>query len=302
MRVSPPQLVGLLLSFVAVAAVSLAALEGVQPRTQLVIGCKNFTESRFLAHLLARAIEERSGLECQVRELASTSLCYDALQAGAIHLYPEYTGTLLVEVWRQPSLSDPRATLSRVVELAESHELAAVSPFGFDNTYVMAVRSELAERLKLGKVSQLTGHPDLLAGFPSEFNERPDGYPGLIRHYGLELRRPPVDLAPGHMYAAAARGQVDLISAFSTDARIEQFQLTLLEDDRGFFPSYQALTLIRQETLARWPQLRPILASLAGRLDEATMRSINGRIDQGGVPVRQAAEDFFRQLEAAPRT
>lgn len=292
------QLMALLAGFMAIACLSLLSLDAVQPKARLVIGCKNFTESRFLANLLATAIRERTGLDCQVRELASTSLCYDALRAGAIDLYPEYTGTLLVEVWKQGFESDSHVALERVRELAEERGLVALCPFGFENTYVLAVRPELAERLNLTRASQLAAHPELVMGFPSEFNERPDGYPGLKRHYKLHFDSPPVDLAPGHMYAAAARGQVDVISAFSTDPRIQQFKLVLLEDDGQFFPSYEALCLVNALTLESYPQLRPVLASLAGTLDEKTMQAMNGRIDLSDVPVRQAAEEFFRALSS----
>lgn len=301
MRINPPQLVGLLLGFALVALVSLGTLKAVQPTSQLAIGCKNFTESRFLANLLATAIRERSGLQCRVRELASTSLCYDALQAGAIDLYPEYTGTMLVEIYKQPSLSDPKETFERAGTLAQEHQLVIGNAFGFNNTYVMATNQQTAARLHLEKVSQLAQHPELTAGFPSEFMQRPDGYPGLEKTYGLHFSRPPVDLAPGHMYAAVARGQVDIISAYSTDGRIDQFQLVTLEDDRHFFPSYEAVTLLREQTVQSYPQLEPILGSLEGCLDEQVMRKINADIDLHAVPVRQAAETFWK-TQTAPRT
>lgn len=263
----------------------------------LVIGSKNFTESRLLAEIMAQAAERRAGIRVERRELGSTGLCWDALGKGAIHAYPEYTGTLLTDILKQPPVADPRIALDQVkAGLGQRPDLVLGKPFGLNDTYVLAMRQDEAKRLNVTRISELAQHPDLVAGFTSEFNQRPDGWPGLAKHYGLKLDRPPVDLSPGHMYQAVRDGQVTVISAFSTDARLPQFKLIALVDDRLFFPAYEALPVMRLDRITMYPAVAEVWASLAGRIDDATMTSLNQRVDLDGVPVAQVAAYFLDNL------
>lgn len=297
MSTSPTRWALVALGLLTVAALCLVGLQRLEQRSNLVIGSKNFTESRLLAALMAEAVEGQSGLTVQVRELGSTTLCFEALRTGAIDLYPEYTGTLLVDILQQPAIAAPGPALQAARELAASrYPMSVLDPFGFNNTYVLVMDSAEAARKGIRDISDLNGHPELRAGFTSEFNQRPDGYPGLARHYGLRFQSPPVDLAPGHMLAALARGQVQLASAFSTDYRIRQFNLAELRDDKLFFPDYQAVPLVRQEALERFPALLPALQRLGGCLDDPTMRELNRRVEQDGTPVGQVAQEFWLQL------
>ncbi|MEW6279928.1 MAG: glycine betaine ABC transporter substrate-binding protein [Candidatus Eremiobacterota bacterium] len=284
-------------ALLAVGILSLALLNARADSDVLVVGCKNFTESRLLAALMARTIRDSTGLPVEVRELGSTTLCFDALRTRAIHIYPEYTGTLLVEILRGPSVTDPGRALDEARRRAsQQFQMEVLEPFGFNNTYVLAMRGDRARQLEVQTLSDLTRHPELQAGFTSEFLQRSDGYPGLAAHYGLRFRRSPVDLAPGHMYGAVRGGQVDLISAFSTDFRLDLFGLTALEDDRGFFPAYQAVPLVRRATLERYPALKPALARLKGRIDDQAMRELNRQADQHRDPVNLVAARFLQRL------
>ena len=264
---------------------------------ELVIGSKNFTESRLLAEIMAQAAERRAGIRVERRELGSTGLCWDALGKGAIHAYPEYTGTLLTDILKQPPVADPLVALDQVkAGLMKQSDLVLGNPFGLNDTYVLAMRQDEANRLKVTRITDLVQHPDLVAGFTSEFNQRPDGWPGLAKHYGLKLDRPPVDLSPGHMYQAVRDGQVAVISAFSTDARLPQFKLIALVDDRRFFPAYEALPVMRMDQVTKYPAVAEAWATLAGKIDDATMTGLNQRVDLGGEPVAVVASSILDRL------
>jgi osmoprotectant transport system permease protein len=283
---------------IVVLLLSVGALWLLARPADLVIGSKNFTESRVLAEIMAQAAERRTGLRVERRELGSTGLCWDALGQDAIHAYPEYTGTLLTDILRQPSVADPLAALELVrTGLADRPDLLLGKPFGLNDTYVLAMRRDEAKRLGVTRISDLARHPDLVAGFTSEFNQRPDGWPGLAKRYGLKLDRPPVDLSPGHMYQAVRDGQVAVISAFSTDARLHQFALAALVDDRRFFPAYEALPVMRRDCAERHPAVSLAWAELAGQIDDATMMELNQRVDLGGEAIARVAASFLDRLK-----
>jgi glycine betaine/choline ABC-type transport system substrate-binding protein len=283
----------------AILTLAMAALWWLARPADIVIGSKNFTESRILAEIMAQAAERQTGLRARRRELGSTGLCWDALAKGAIDAYPEYTGTLLTDILKQQPLAEPLAALQAVRDgLRCRPDLTIGLPFGLNDTYVLAMRAADAAQRHVTCISDLAGHPDLTAGFTSEFNQRPDGWPGLARHYGIRLGRSPVDLSPGHMYLAVQDGQVAIISAFSTDARLRQFGLTVLADDRRFFPAYEALPVMRSGRLAEHPGLAAAWQAIAGRIDDATMTRLNQRVDMEGEDISSVAKSFLDGLPA----
>jgi len=296
-----PEKKHLLIGAVAVAGALLLAVLSLlllNRPADLVIGSKNFTESRLLAEIMAQAVERRLGITVKRRELGSTGLCWDSLTKGAIHAYPEYTGTLLTDILKQSPLSDPQAALEQVrTGLADRRDLVLGRPFGLNDAYVLAMRQDEATKLGVTRISDLAQHPTLIAGFTSEFNQRPDGWPGLAKHYGLKLDRPPVDLSPGHMYQAVRDSQVAVISAFSTDARLRQFGLLALSDDRRFFPAYEAVPVMRQDCLDRYPAIAGLWGELAGRIDDATMTDLNQRVDLGGEAVAAVAASYLDSIK-----
>jgi glycine betaine/choline ABC-type transport system substrate-binding protein len=258
----------------------------------VVVGSKAFSESYILAEAFAQLIEQRTDLRVERRiNLGSTQICQAALQNGAIDLYPEYTGTGLMAILQEPRQSDPQQVLARVRKVFGARwSLVWLDPLAFSNTYAMAMTQRRAEALGIRRVSDLRDHPGLVLGAPPEFLDRTDGFPGLQTHYGGPFVAAPRAMEAGLMYQAVADGSVDVISAYSTDARIDKFDLFLLEDDREFFPPYQAAPLVRRETLARHPEIRGALAPLAGRIDAATMRRLNGLVDiDGRSPAEVAA-------------
>lgn len=268
----------------------------------VVVASKNFEESRLLAEIFAQLLEARTDLTVERRlNLAGTQVCFEALRTGAIDLYPEYTGTGLVSILGQEPASGPdgdaAATLAAVRRgFLERWDLYWLGPLGFDNAYEVAVPRRLAEARGLTDLSSLAAIAgELTAAFGYEFIERDDGLPGLEQVYGLRF----ADVSPMQQalkYEAAGSGQVDALDVYSTDGRLRTYDLVVLEDDRGFFPPYQAAPLVRGEALRRHPSLAPTLALLAGSLDEDTMRRLNQRLQEGGEEASAVARDALIEL------
>jgi len=243
---------------------------------------------------MAQIIEAHSDLQVErLFNLGGTMICHGALQSGGIDLYAEYTGTALAVILDQPVIADPDRAYETVVrEYRQRFAADWLGPFGFNNTYTITVRKSDASSHNLRTISDLMAISGTLrAGFTAEFSERSDGYPGLRRAYGIQFREVQ-DLDPALMYQAIANGEVDVICAFATDGRLAAFALQPLQDDRGFFPPYQAAPVIRTEVLKTHPELRQVLDQLAGLLDDATMQRLNFEVDEK----KQRPSDIAREF------
>jgi glycine betaine/choline ABC-type transport system substrate-binding protein len=268
-------------------------------RGDVVIGSKAFTESIILGEIMAQWLERRAGLRVVRRfNLGGTHICFQALRTGAIDTYPEYTGTGLMAILHRPATSDPRAALDAVRgQFAARYGLVWLEPLGFDNTYALAVPTHVAARLGLRRISDLARHPELTLGFASEFLARDDGWPGLRARYGLHFSQgEPRGMEAGLMYRAASAGEIDVVSAYSTDGRIATMGLTLLDDDRRFFPPYEAVPVVRQALLARHPRVGPLLRALGGRITPAAMRRMNAAVDSEHRSPEAVAREFLATL------
>ncbi len=291
--------------FLAVAGV-LAFLvflqsEGWAARRPVVVGSKNFAENRLLAEMFAQLIEEHAGLPVIRRfSLAGTQVLFEGIKTGAIDVYPEYTGTGLVLILKMSAEGGPSAVLARVRrEFRRRWNLVWLAPLGFENAYEVAVRKSLAEKHKLRTISDLAAVAGKLrAGFGYEFFGRPDGFLGLKAAYGLEfsaVRR----LQQSMKYQAAAAGIVDVLDVYTTDGRLALHDLKVLEDDRGFFPPYQAAPLVREDLLKERPEVGRALSLLSGLLDEERMRRLNRRLQEKKEPVPRVARDALEKLGLA---
>jgi len=292
--------------FAAVLALAgWAAVSGAGDGDRVTVGSKNFAENELLAEMFARLVEARTGLRVDRKlGLAGTQVCFEALRTGAIDVYPEYTGTGLVTILGDSVGNDPdRAsgdatrTLGKVRrEFLDRWNLWWLAPLGFENAYELAVPRRLAETEHLRTISDLARiSPRLTAGLGYEFIERDDGLPGLEARYGLRF----ADVKPMQQalkYQAAGQGRLDCLDVYTTDGRLVVNDLVVLEDDRGFFPPYEAAALVRGETLGRHPELGSTLGLLAGALDEDTMRHLNLRIEENGETVEQVAQDALEDL------
>jgi len=247
-----------------------------------VIGAKNFTEQVILGELLAQEIEAKSNLKVERRfYLAGSYICQQALVSGRIDAYVEYTGTALTAILKQPVDRNPERVLATVRRLyASRYGIAVAEPLGFENTFAMVIRGDDARQLHLATLSQAATYtPKWRLGVGYEFEQRPDGLAGLSNAYGLRFSGPPRTMDLGLLYRALNAHQVDMIAANSTDGPIQAFGLTALQDDRHYFPPYQAIPLVRAEALQRWPQIQAALDALAGRITADDMRTMNEAID-----------------------
>jgi len=262
-----------------------------------VIGAKNFTEQVVLGELLAQEIEAKSGLQVERRfYLAGSYICQQALVSGRIDAYVEYTGTALTAILKQPVDRDPASVLATVRRLYASRYQVAVTPLGFENTFAMIVRGTDARRLHVTTLSQAAAYtPHWRLGVGYEFEQRPDGLPGLEAAYGLRFADSPRTMDLGLLYRALGAGQVDMIADNSTDGPIQALDLAVLDDDKHYFPPYQAVPLVRNEALRRWPQIQLAFDALAGRITAADMRRMNQAVDSQHRDPAEVVREFRLQ-------
>jgi osmoprotectant transport system substrate-binding protein len=273
---------GILCTAILIAVV-LGAVGCAPPRPDRpVIGAKNFTEQVVLGELLAQHIEARTGLKVDRRfYLAGSYICHQALVAGRIDGYVEYTGTALTAILKQPVDKDRGRVLATVQRLyKQRYNVDVGDSLGFENTFAMIVRSDDAERLHVATLSKAAAvSPQWKLGVGYEFEERPDGLPGLEAAYGLKFNGSPRSMDLGLLYRAIQQRQVDIIAGNSTDGPIQPLHLTVLADDRHYFPPYDAVPLFREEAYQRWPQMRAAVAELAGKITAQEMQTMNEAVD-----------------------
>ena len=276
---------------------SVAVLTGCAHRDRIVVGSKNFTESDLLGEIVAQQIERRTGLSVERRfHLGGTFVCHQAITSGQIDLYVEYTGTAYTAVLKHAPVADRDSVYHTVArDYAQRFGLAWVKPFGFNNTFAITVRHRDATRYGLSRISDLAPlAPRWRAGFGYEFLERADGFRGLANVYGLRFASPPTAMDLGLTYRALAEGKVDVIAGNSTDGQIQALDLVVLEDDRHYFPPYEAAPVIRLTTVTRHPQVAAALAQLAGRISDAEMRRHNALADVEHRDIASIARDWLR--------
>jgi osmoprotectant transport system substrate-binding protein len=272
-----------------VAVLCAAVVAGCGGGDRVVVGSKNFTEQRVLGELLAQTIEA-AGMPAERRlDLGGTFVCDAALRGGQIDVYVEYTGTALTAVLKQPPLTDSAEVLARVRAAYAPAGLVWTTPLGFDNTFALVVRPDAGVKTISAAVEPARGWT---AAFGYEFQQRPDGFPALERVYGLRFRDVrTMDL--GLLYRALADRQVDLGVGSATDGLIDALGFVVLADDRHAFPPYEAVPVVRQAALDKFPGLRGALDSLGGRLSVETMRRLNQQVDGEHHSPAEVARQFL---------
>jgi glycine betaine/choline ABC-type transport system substrate-binding protein len=263
---------------------------------RIVVGSKNFTEQLVLGEIIAQQIENKTHLPVERRfYLAGTYICQQAILGGRIDIYPEYTGTALTAVLKEKPENNREEVFNRVKsEYATRFNLAVGTPFGFNDTFAMEIRGEDARRLNLETISQAATYaPQWRAGFGYEFMERPDGYRGLAATYGLHFAESPRVMDLGLLARALKEKQIDFAAGNTTDGLIPALDLFVLEDDRHYFPPYEAVTILRQEVLAHHAELAPALAGLAGKISDADMRQLNYAVDGQHRDVKEVVREFL---------
>ena len=264
---------------------------------RIVVGSKNFTEQLILGEIVAQHLAERTGLPVERRfYLAGTYICQQAILAGRIDTYVEYTGTAIAAVLKQPAAGDATDVYQEVKEAyARRFALEVTPPLGFNNTFAMVIRGDEARRLGLRTISQAARYaPQWRPGFGYEFMERPDGYNGLVKTYNLKFAAPPRIMDLGLLYRSLISRQVDLVAGNFTDGLISALDLTVLEDDRHYFPPYQAVPIVREDTIRRHPEVLRALEELAGKISDDDMRRMNYAVDGQRRDAREVAGEFLR--------
>lgn len=264
---------------------------------RIVVGSKNFTESFILGELIAQQIEAHTNLKVERRfYLAGTYICQQAMLAGRIDIYPEYTGTALTAILKQGISRDKREVYQRVKgEYEQRFGLTLGPPLGFNDTFAMEIRGEEARRLNvrtLSEAAQLAPH--WRAGFGYEFMERPDGYQGLVATYGLHFAEQPRIMDLGLLARALKAHQIDFAGGNATDGQIPALDLFVLDDDRHYFPPYEAVPVIREEVLQRHPELAGILEDLAGKISGNEMQQMNYAVDAQHRDTQDVVREFLR--------
>jgi osmoprotectant transport system substrate-binding protein len=285
------------LSFLLVALLTAC---GPSRENRVVVGSKNFTEQLILGELIAQQIENKTHLPVERRfYLAGTYICHQAILEGRIDIYPEYTGTALTAVLKDKPSADRDKVYDEVkTKYEKQFNLEVGLPFGFNDTFAIEIRGDDARKLGLQTISQAATYtPTWRAGFGYEFMERPDGYKGLAATYGLRFADNPRIMDLGLLTRALNDKQVDLIAGNMTDGLIPALDLFVLDDDKHYFPPYEAVPVIRQETLARHPEVKQALDALAGKISDNEMRQLNCAVDGQHRDVKEVVREFLNKKQ-----
>ncbi len=270
---------------------------------RIVVGSKNFTESFLLGELIAQQIETHSNLKVERRfYLAGTYICQQAIVAGRIDVYPEYTGTALTAILKQKASSDKGDVYQRVKSEYEHRFGLTLGPaFGFNDTFAMEIRGEDARRLNIQTLSEAAKFaPQWHAGFGYEFMERPDGYRGLAAAYGLHFAEQPRIMDLGLLARALKDHQIDLAGGNTTDGLIPALDLFVLADDRHYFPPYEAVPVIREQTIQQHPEIAQTLAELANKISDAEMQQMNYAVDGQHRDTQEVVREFLKRKHLVP--
>jgi osmoprotectant transport system substrate-binding protein len=264
-------------------------------QNRIVVGSKNFTEQLILGELIAQHLEVKTHLPVERRfYLAGTFICQQAMLAGRIDIYPEYTGTALTAILKEDPQGTPQQVYQRVqAEYAKRFRFDLGPPLGFNDTFAIEIRGEDARHLHLNTISQAAAYtPHWRAGFGYEFMERPDGFKGLASTYGLHFAEPPRIMDLGLLSRALKEKQVDLIAGNTTDGLIPALNLFVLEDDRHYFPPYEAVPVIRTEIMQKHPEITSALNDLAGKISDQEMQQLNYAVDGQHRDAKEVVAEF----------
>lgn len=261
----------------------------------IVVGSKSFTENILIGNMMYDLLKANlKGVTIDNKSnLGGTMVPWNAIQSGQLDMYCEYTGTGLVDILKQPVVNNPDAAYQAVKQAYPTKfKIDWMQPLGFNDTYAIAVPASVAKQYNLKKVSDLSAVASkLVFGAEPEYFSRPDGYPGLLKTYGLQFSGKK-ELNVGLKYQAVAGGQVQVIDVFSTDGNLIKYNLTVLDDDKHFFPPYYAAPIVREAVLKAHPEVSTILNKMAGKLDNNSMQKLNYQVDVE----HKSADDVAKQF------
>ncbi|WGT67250.1 glycine betaine ABC transporter substrate-binding protein [cyanobacterium endosymbiont of Epithemia clementina EcSB] len=274
-----------------------------QGNETIVIGSKNFTESIILGEFLAQNIEIKTNLHVERKfNLGGTFICHEAVKNRQIDGYVEYSGTAFTAILNQRPISNPKQVYQRVkAAYNEKFNLEVMPSLGFKNTYAILIRQQDAEKYNVKTISEVSKYtPQWQAGFGHEFLAREDGYPGLAKTYNLNFNLPPNAVDLGLLYRILANKKVDLVAGNSTDGSIPILKLTILEDDKNYFPPYEAIPVFNKETFQQYPQIRTVIQQLAGQISTSAMQQLNYQVDDKQGTVAEVVHNFLIKKRLKP--
>ncbi|MCC5622538.1 glycine betaine ABC transporter substrate-binding protein [Nostoc sp. CHAB 5715] len=261
----------------------------------IIVASKDFTEQDILGELLAQQIEATTNLKVVRRpRLGGSFVCHNAINAGIIDAYIEYTGTALTAILKQKPVNGSKEVYEIVKQTyAQQFNLEVMPSLGFENTFAMIIRGDDAKRYNIQTLTQATEYtPQWRGGFGYEFLEREDGFPGLAKTYDLRFAKPPQIMDLGLIYRALIQKQVDMVAGNSTDGQISRLGLVVLKDDKQYFPPYETVPIVREETLKKYPELRNAIASLAGKISADEMRQLNYLVEGELREIKDVVQEF----------
>lgn len=273
------------------------SLMGCSGKDKITIGSKDFSENVVLGEMLGQLIENKTDLAVDRKlNMGGTFVCFEAIKNGDIDIYPEYTGTGLTAQLKMDVINNPDEAYQVVSdEFDKQFDIKWLEPFGFNNTYTLAVTDAVYQQYGIESFSDLAEiSGNLVFGAEHEFFDRQDGYDGLVDLYGINFKGEPKKMNVSLKYQAIGNGDMDVTDAFATDGPIMKYNLKVLKDDKGFFPPYFAAPIIRNETLEAHPELEEVLNLLAGRIDDEKMTELNYKIDVEGQEVAAVAKEFLQ--------
>lgn len=284
-----------LLTFSLVLAIASCNANTISPSGDITVASKDFTEQDILGEILAQQIEDTTNLKVARRpRLGGSFVCHSAILAGKIDAYIEYTGTAFTGILKQPVINNPQVVYEKLKQAyAQQFKLAVMPSLGFENTFAMIVRGEDARRYNIQTLTEAAKYtPQWRGGFGYEFLEREDGFPGLAKTYNLQFSKPPQIMDLGLIYRALIQKQVDMVAGNSTDGQISRLGLVVLNDDKKYFPPYEATPIVRQETLKKYPQLKSAIAQLTGKISADEMRQLNYLVEGELQDIKEVVREF----------
>ncbi|MGI2905993.1 glycine betaine ABC transporter substrate-binding protein [Tolypothrix sp. VBCCA 56010] len=265
-----------------------------QSGVDIVVASKGFTEQDILSELLAQQIETTTNLKVERRRFTSALVTHNALIAGKIDAYVEYTGTAFTSILKQKVINDPKVVYEKLKQAyAQQFNLEVMKPLGFENTFAMIIRGADAKRYNIQTLSQAAEYtPQWRGGFGYEFVEREDGFPGLAKTYDFRFAKPPRLMDLGLIYRALLQKQVDMINGNSTDGQIARLGLVVLKDDKQYFPPYEAAPIVRQAILKKYPEVKKAIAQLSGKITADEMRQLNYLVEGELQDIKDVVREF----------
>lgn len=278
-------------------AFAIPMLTGCSSKNKIVIGSKNFTENEILAEMMAQMIEKHTDIKVERKiNMGGTLVCFEAIKKGQIDIYPEYTGTGLMEELGLPINNNPDEVYQKVSSEFESQfKIKWLDQFGFNNTYALAMPADLAGADNIESISDLVPcSSKYVFGGEQEFFNRDDGYPGLVSTYGLNFSST-AKMDVSLKYQAVSQNTIQVTDAFTTDGQLKALNMKVLKDDKNYFPPYYAAPIVRDDTLKKHPEIEALLNKLGGAIDDQTMQDLNYKADNENRSIEQVASDFLSE-------